>query len=64
MELKRGLIFRNLTGVKCYVANVFKEGDNDIVTFRYWNKYRKKWVFVTEFEGDFIIRFEGGAKWQ
>ena len=64
MEIKRGMIFRNINGVKCYVANVFNEGEEEIVTYRYWLKHKKRWVFKTDFKELFLIAFDYGWKWE
>lgn len=68
MEAKRGMIFRNLEGTKCVVANVFKEGDSDdsdeVVTYRYWIKHKKRWRFETNFKVIFLIAFNYGWKWE
>ena len=58
------MIFRNLEGTKCYVVNVFKEGENEVVTYRYWMKRRKRWRFETDFKDLFLIAFDYGWKWE
>ena len=63
MEIKRGMIFRNLQGTKCHIANVFKEGDEEVVTYRYWISHKKRWCFVTDFKELFLIAFDYGWKW-
>ncbi len=64
MELKRGVNFRNIRGTKCYIANVFNEGDHKVVTYRYWLKHKQRWKFETEFKELFLIGFDYGWKWE
>lgn len=63
-KIKRGQVFRDLDGTKCYVANVFLEGKEEIVTYRYWVKHKQRWRFKTEFVGIFLIAFDYGWKWE
>lgn len=58
------MVFRNLDGTKCYIANVFMEGENEIVTYRYWVKGRQKWRFETDFKRIFLLAFNYGWKWE
>ena len=64
MEIKRGKIFRDLDGTKCYIANVFNEGDEEVVTYRYWLKNRQRWRFETEFKELFLIKLKYGWEWE
>ena len=64
MEIKRGMIFRDLQGTKCVIANTFMEGENEVVTYRYWLKHKKRWVFKTDFTRLFLIAFDYGWKWE
>jgi len=64
MEIKRGMIFRDIRGNKCYVANVFNEGKEEVVTYRYWIKSRKRWTFETNFKDLFLIAFDYGWYWE
>lgn len=63
-EIKRGMIFRDTERHKCYIANVFNEGDNEVVTYRYWRKFKLRWIFKTEFKEIFLIGFEYSWKWE
>lgn len=63
-EIKRGMIFRNATGLKCHVANVFNEGDLEVVTYRFWVKHKSYWVFKTDFKEIFLIGFEYNWEWE
>lgn len=63
MEIKRGMTFRDLQGKKCVIANVFLEGDLEVVTYRYWSKRKQTWFFETDFMDIFLIAFDYGWKW-
>ena len=64
MEIERGMTFRDLGNTKHYIANVFLEGDEEVITYRYWLKTRKRWIFKTEFKVLFLIQFNYGWKWE
>lgn len=64
MEIKRGMVFRDIRGTKCYIANVFMEGETEVVTYRFWVRNSKRWVFKTEFKDLFLIAFDYGAIWE
>ena len=64
IAIKRGMTFRNLQKVKCHIANVFNEGEEEVVTYRWWSKRSKRWVFETDFKDLFLIAFDYGWKWE
>lgn len=63
-EIKRGMVFRDTERRKCYVANIFSEGENEVLTYRYWNRYGKCWIFKTQWKQNFLIGFEYSWKWE
>lgn len=64
MEIKRGMRFTDRLGKKYVVANVFKEGENEVVTYRYYRKYSPRWIFETEFKALLLMSFDYGLfKW-
>jgi hypothetical protein len=43
---------------------VFNEGEEEVVTYRYWLKHKKRWKFETDFKELFLIAFDYGWKWE
>lgn len=64
MELKKGMVFRNLEGTKCVIANTFMEGERQVVTYKYYIQHQKRWVFKTKFSDLFLRAFNRGWKWE
>lgn len=62
MEIKRGMVFYDTNGDKWWVANTFMESEL-CITYRHWNKYRKRWIFYTDFKRQFMLKFTYGWKW-
>lgn len=58
------MIFRDLDGKKCVIVNTFMEGKEQVVTYRYWLKLKRRWVFKTDFTRLFIIAFDYGWRWE
>ena len=58
------MVFRNLQGTKFHIANVFNEGEKEVVTYKYWLKHKKRWEFKTEFKELFLISFDYGWEWE
>jgi len=64
MELKVGMTFRNLEKTKCVVVNIFNDGPYEVVTYKYWVRRKRQWIFKTDYTHLFLIAFEYGWKWQ
>ena len=63
MEIKSGMVFRDPKGDKFIVVNTFIEKGKKVITYKYWLKHKRRWIFKTDFEYLFIISFDYGWKW-
>jgi hypothetical protein len=64
IEIKRGMVFRTKhQGTRCVVANVFFEGEQKVITWRYWSVRKQRWYFETDWEKLFVIGFDYGDVW-
>jgi hypothetical protein len=59
-----GKNFRTIKGEKCHIVNEFKDGVDDIVTYKKWSKVGRCWNYYTDCMEVFMVQFECGAKWQ
>lgn len=53
-----GKTFYDFDGKKCTVANIFTDGKNEVVTYKYWSKRWRSWKYVSEKKNLFLIVFE------
>ena len=63
MDITVGKKFRNSKGTKCHVVNIFNDNGKTIITYKYWMKRKKIWVYETDFLYLFLIGFEYGWEW-
>ena len=55
IDIKAGMVFRNNTYErKCTIVNVFFDGDEEVITWKYWSvrKQRKIEQLIKELQGN------------
>ena len=64
MSKSLGKSFYNRFGRKCHIVNIFLDGDKEVITYKYWLKHRRWWIYESMPLRLFKIDFEfGGFKW-
>lgn len=64
IDIKAGMVFRNNTYErKCTIVNVFFDGDEEVITWKYWSVRKQRWYYETMQKRLFIIGFDYGDIW-
>lgn len=48
---------------KYHIVNIFKDGGEEIVTYKFWVKRKKRWYYESDYKRLFVIRFDYGWEW-
>lgn len=59
MNIEVGTKFK-YRGVTHVVCNIFIDGKEEVVTYRYWSKSKRRHFYDTDFKELFLIGFEVG----
>ncbi len=62
-EIKAGDIFYDRNKKKNHIVNVFKDGEDEIVTYKYYVKRKQRWYYESDYKNLFLIGFDYGDKW-
>jgi len=58
-----GKKFRTIDGYRCHVVNIFKDGKEEVITYKKWSKRKQRWYHYSDYLELFMIQFDYGAKW-
>ena len=60
VEVKEGTVFRDLQRKKYIVVNIFSDNGKYVVTYKHWQKHRKRWLYQSDLMNLFLIAFDYG----
>jgi hypothetical protein len=55
--------FYDLHKRKHHIVNLFKDGEKEIVTYKFWGKRKQRWLYQSDYKKLFLIAFEYGYEW-
>ena len=48
---------------KHHIVNIFKDGEEEIITYKFWVKRKQRWYYESDYKRLLLIGFKYGLEW-